>query len=146
MKNLIAISEAVVIAMFVASCAPQTPAYRISMRPAAFERLNEKNKELVRKGEMAKGMDKGAVALAWGSPSDRVEGLRSGKPMERWDYRGTEPVVTHDFYGGYGRGAYGPYRYSGIGAGFGARVTYLPYIKGSVWFINGRVDELQRKR
>ena len=146
MNNLIAFSKAVVVVLFVASCAPQTPDYRISMRPSVFERLSEKNKELVRKGEIAKGMDKDTVALAWGSPSDRVEGLRNGKQMERWDYRGTRPVVTHNFYGGYGRGGYGPYRYSGIGAGFGPEVTYLPYVKGSVWFINGRVDEWQRER
>lgn len=116
------------------------------MRPAAYERLSDREKELVRNGEIAKGMDKEAVALAWGSPSGRVDGLRNGKPMELWDYQGTKPVVTHNFYGGYGRGGYGHYRYSGFGAGFGPDISYLPYRKASVWFLHGRVDEWERVR
>lgn len=133
-------------ALFLVSCASQTPEYRISMRPAVFEHLSAKEKELVRKGEISKGMDRDAVALAWGSPSDRVEGFRSGKPMERWDYRSSRPVMTNNFFGGYNYGRYGPYRYSGLGAGFGPEVIYIPYRKASVWFIGGRVDEWQRER
>ena len=146
MKKLIPISGAAIVALLAVSCAPQTPAYRISMRPAAFEGLSEKNKELVRNGEIAKGMGKDAVLLAWGSPAGRVDGLKNGKTMERWDYRGTKPVVTHNIYGGFGSGRYGPYRYSGIGGGFGPEVSYLPYRKGSVWFLHGKVDEWERIR
>lgn len=144
MKKLIPAASAVFVAVFAVSCAPQTPAYRISERPQVFERLSEKQKQLVIHGEIAKGMGMDAVALAWGSPSDEVEGLRDGKRMERWDYNGTKPVVTHSFFGGYGYGAYGPYRYSGLGGGFGPEVTYVPYRKSSVWFINGRVNEWER--
>lgn len=133
-------------AMFAVSCAPSTPAYRISMRPSVYERLSEKDKQLVRYGEIAEGMDQDAVALAWGSPSSRVEGLRSGKRMQRWDYRGSEPVMTAGFFGGYRSGAYGPYRDLGIGAGFAPEVTYLPTHKASVWFIDGRVEEWERVR
>ncbi|QTN33438.1 hypothetical protein HZ994_14305 [Akkermansiaceae bacterium] len=146
MKKTSQLLAAAFVTLLAVSCAPQTPDYRISMRPAAFERLSEKNRELVRKGEIAKGMDREAVELAWGSPSGRVEGLRDGKPMERWDYQGTKPVVTNNFFGGYGYGAYGPYRYSGLGGGFGPQVSYLPYRKSSVWFIGGRVDAWERTR
>ena len=146
MKKLLPLAGAAVIALLAASCAPRTPEYRISQSPATFEKLSEKHKELVRRGDIAKGMNKGAVALAWGDPSGQAEGLRDGKRMERWDYTGTKPVVTNHFFGGYGYGDYGPYRYSGLGAGFGPQVTYLPYSKASVWFINGLVDEWQRVR
>ena len=146
MKKTLPVAAAALASLFVVSCAPQTPDYRISMRPAAYERLSGKNKELVRKGELAKGMDKDAVALAWGSPSDQVEGLRDGKRMERWDYSGTKPVVTNNVFAGYNYGSYGPYRYSGMGGGCGPVVNYLPYRKASVWFIGGRVDEWQRTR
>jgi len=146
MKKIFPLAVSAAAALFAVSCAPQTPAYRISQRPAAFGRLSEKNRELVRMGEIAKGMDKDAVALAWGSPSDQVEGLREGKRMERWDYSGSKPVLTNNFFGGYSSGNYGPYRYSGVGGGFGQEVTYLPYRKASVWFIGGRVDEWERSR
>lgn len=139
------IAAAAVAALFAVSCAPQTPASRIANQPAAFERLSEKHKELVRNGEIAEGMSKDAVVLAWGHPEQQSEGFRSGKRMERWDYSGTKPVVTHSFYGGYGYGGYGPYRYSGLGAGFGPEVSYIPYRKASVWFVGGRVDEWQRE-
>lgn len=134
------------VAMFAVSCAPSTPAYRISQRPATFEKLSEKEKELVSRGEIAKGMDKSAVDLAWGRPSASVEGIRGDKRMERWEYNGSKPVVTNSFFGGYGYGNYGPYRYSGIGAGFGPEVTYIPYRKSTVWFLEGRVDEWERVR
>lgn len=146
MKLIKLLAGSAIIALSAFSCAPQTPEYRISQSPATYERLSEKHKELVRKGEIAKGMDKGAVALAWGNPSDQADGLRDGKRMERWDYTGTKPIVTNSFYGGYGYGHYGPYRYSGLGTGFGPQVTYLPYSKASVWFVGGRVDEWQRSR
>lgn len=146
MKKVFPCTLAAIAALFAASCAPQTPDYRISMRPDVYERLGEKEKQLVRNGQIAKGMDRDAVALAWGSPSAQVEGLRNGRRMERWDYNGTEPVITNRFFGGYGTGYYGPYRYSGIGAGFGPDVTYVPVREASVWFIGGRVDEWERAR
>jgi hypothetical protein len=134
------------VAMFAVSCAPSTPAYRISERPLVFEKLNAKEQELVKRGEIAIGMDKSAVALAWGSPSSTVEGLKGNKRMERWEYIGSKPVMTNNFFGGYRYGGYGPYRYSGFGAGFGPEVTYIPYRKASVLFLNDRVDEWQRTR
>ena len=134
------------LALVAASCAPQSPASRISMRPDVYERLSENEKQLVRNGEIAKGMGRDAVALAWGSPSAEVDGLRNGRRMQRWDYNGSEPVYTNRIFGGYSSGVYGPYGYSGIGAGIGPEVTYLPVREASVWFIGGRVDEWERIR
>ena len=91
-------------------------------------------------------MGKDAVALAWGSPSRRVDGLRDGKNMERWEYEGSRAVVNHNFFGGYGSGYCGGYRYSGLGGGFGPQVTYIPYRKSTVWFVSGRVNEWESVR
>ena len=133
-------------ALLAVSCSPSTPAERISERPMAFEKLSDKHKELVQRGEIAKGMDMSAVALAWGEPSDRVEGFKGVRKTERWEYNGSRPVVTNTFYSGYGYGSYGPYRYSGLGASFGPEVVHVPYRKSAVWFIDGKVDEWERRK
>lgn len=146
MRNPILLSCVALAALFFVSCAPSTPQTRIAQRPETFQALSVKHQELVSQGEIAKGMPKDAVAIAWGSPDGRVEGLRDGKAMERWDYNGTRSVVTNDFYGGYRSGYYGPYRYSGAGFGFGPQMTYIPYRKSSVWFVGGKVNEWERMR
>ncbi|MFK7851490.1 MAG: hypothetical protein AB8D78_10975 [Akkermansiaceae bacterium] len=145
MKTSICIFLAIVCG-FLSSCVPSTPQSRIQQRPQDFAQLSEKHKELVSQGKIAKGMSKSAVSLAWGSPDSRAEGLRDGKMLDRWDYEGRKPVVTQEFYGGYGRGIYGPYRYSGVGAGFGPQITYLPYRRSSVWFHKGSVDAWENLR
>lgn len=146
MKKLIIISCLGLLMGIVSSCAPSTPLTRIQERPQDFARLSEKHKNLVSRGEIAKGMSKDAVALAWGSPASQIEGLRNGKFSERWDYMGREAVTRNHFFGGYSSGGYGPYRYSGYRAGFGPEITYIPYRKASVWFVGGRVDEWERQR
>jgi hypothetical protein len=131
---------------FMASCAPSTPLKRIQERTQAYAKLSEKHKELVSRGEITKGMSKDAVFIAWGNPASQAEGQRNGKFSERWDYEGRQPVVQHHFFGGYTTGGYGPYGYSGYNAGFGPEVTYIPYVRASVWFVKGRVDEWVRER
>jgi hypothetical protein len=130
--------------MFAVSCTPSTPAARIAERPIAFEKLSAKHKELVQRGEIEKGMDMSAVALAWGEPSNRVEGFNGESRMERWEYNRSQPVMTNTFYGGYGEGYCGPYRYSGIGARLGPEIVYIPYRNSTVWFIGGKVTEWER--
>lgn len=146
MKRSIALVFAGAFACIVSSCAPSTPQSRIQQRPQVFERLSDPHKELVAQGKIAKGMSQDAVSLAWGNPDARARGMRNGEDFERWYYEGRRPVVTHDFGGGYGGGYYGPYRYSGVGFGFGPQVTYLPYLKSSVWFLNGVVDQWETQQ
>ncbi len=146
MKKTLLCACAAAAAFLAVSCAPSTPEYRISERPAVFEGLSARDRELVKQGELRKGMERDAVALAWGSPTRRVEGLRDGKDMERWEYQGSRAVVTNNFFGGYRTGYYGRYPYSGITGGFGPEVTYVPYRKSTVWFVNGRVDEWESVR
>ncbi len=130
----------------VSSCAPSTPLTRIQERPQDYAQLSEKHKDLVSRGEIAKGMSKEAVTLAWGSPGAHIDGLRNGKHSERWDYMGRHAVTRNHFFGGYTSGGYGPYGYSGYRAGFGPEISYIPYRKASVWFVGGRVDEWERQR
>lgn len=146
MKKPFVVLSSFCAALLAVSCAPSTPAARISERPMAFEKLSEQHKELVQRGEIAKGMNMSAVALAWGEPSVRVEGIKGNRRMERWEYNGSRSVVTQTFSVGYGRGYCGPYYYSGLSAGFGPEVVRVPYRKSAVWFINGKVDEWERRK
>jgi hypothetical protein len=146
MKKLACVSFLALLLGIVTSCAPSTPQKRIEERPQDFAKLSEKHKELVSKGEIIKGMNKDAVYIAWGSPAFQAEGERNGRFSERWDYEGREPVVRHNFFGGYSSGGCGPYGYSGYSAGFGPEVVYIPYVRASVWFVGGRVDEWVRER
>lgn len=133
-------------ALFAVSCAPSTPATRISESPQAFGKLSDRHQQLVQRGEIEKGMDMSAVALAWGEPSIRVEGFKGTRRTERWEYEGSRPVMTNTVFAGSGRGFYGPYRYSGFGAGFGPQVVHIPFRKSTVWFVSGKVDEWERLR
>ena len=144
MKNLL---SALFAGCLVASCAPSTPETRIRTHPEKFATLDKKEQSLVQQGLIARGMSPDAVILAWGSPSQRLEGNKDGKATERWDYAGSRPVYSNNFYGSYGYG-YGPYgrRYSALGYGIGPEVAYVPYRLASVWFTNNRVDAWERAR
>ncbi|WP_193213898.1 hypothetical protein, partial [Luteolibacter marinus] len=117
--------------VFFTSCVPSTPEARIAAQPALYQSLPAKHQELVRQGRIDKGMGTDAVYLAWGRPSREYEGSEGGHASLRWDYAGTTPVYTTNFYGGYyGYGRYG--RHSAYGIGLGPGVTYVPYRRASV--------------
>ncbi len=145
--------------LLLASCAPSTPQARIAQDPQRYAALSAKHQALVQQGQITRGMSTDAVYLAWGSPSASFQGSKDGKLTERWDYSGTRPVPVSSFYGsygygyghGYGRyGPYGPYGrhgyHSSMGFGFGPEFAYIAYRRGSVWFINHRVDAWERAR
>ncbi|MFT4176868.1 MAG: hypothetical protein QM627_09450 [Luteolibacter sp.] len=122
------------------SCAPSTPETRIQQNPEKFERLTTRHKELVRQGNISRGMSSEAVELAWGYPDRRSEGYRNGKFAQRWDYESSRPVYTTGFYGGFG---YGWGRYYPSFA-LGPDIAYVPYTRASVWFIGNKVDAWER--
>lgn len=135
-----------------ASCAPSTPAARIAAQPAMFAALPARQKELVRQGQIDKGMGTDAVYLAWGKASREYEGYEGRAKTLRWDYNGSTPVYSHGYFGAFGWGygrfgpsyGYSPYNY--YGAGFGPEVTYVPYRRASVLFRNGSVTSWERSR
>lgn len=137
------------VAVIAASCAPVTPQTRIQRAPDVYEALPADQQALVQRGELARGMSRDAVWLAWGAPAQRFEGARDARSTERWDYTGTQPVYHTTFAGGYGRyGPYGPYgRYGAYSAfAFGPEIAYIPYRRASVWFLDGRVEAWERVR
>jgi hypothetical protein len=137
-------------ALVFVSCAPSTPEARIAAQPAMFQSLPAKHQNLVRQGQIDKGMTTDGVYLAWGKPSREYEGSENGGSTLRWDYSGSTPVYTNSFYGGwgygYGYGPYGRYGYPYHGYGFGPEVTYVPYRRASVLFKGGRVSSWERSR
>jgi hypothetical protein len=142
-----------VVGLLLVSCAPSTPLARIEQNPAAFSSLSKKHQGLVQQGQISAGMTRDAVMLAWGAPDQRFQGSQNSKATERWDYIGSRPVYTNQFYGGFGHGGFGRcgrYWHGGFSdfgyLGFGPEVAYLPYQEGSVIFINNRVDSWERLR
>ncbi len=124
-----------------ASCAPSTPQARIQENPGKFAALSSKEKAAVQNGQIAPGMSPDAVLLAWGPPSERFQGSAKNKTTERWDYAGSRPVYSNNFYGSYG-GFYG--RGNRVAYALGPEISYIPYRVASVWFVNHRVDAWER--
>jgi hypothetical protein len=145
MKKILA---AMLLMPLIASCVPSTPQARIEREPQKFEALGSRHQELVRNGQLARGMSQDAVYLAWGAPAGVFQGSRNGRASERWDYNSSRPVTTVGFHGGYGcglgpYGVYGPY--PGYGCySIGPDVVYVPYRSASVWFVENRVDSWER--
>jgi len=152
-------------ALFFGGCA--TPESRISKNPDLYHSLSARQQQLVAQGQIAPGMGRNAVWLAWGNPGQKVNGYARGNATESWVYFTT---TTYGYGYGYGYGpyGYGPWGYGGFWGGgvavfrthhghrfavFGDPFydpfyySYLPptvsYPYKTVTFLNGRVVEFQ---
>ncbi len=143
MKNILA---AILAGLVFPACAPSTPQARIERNPEIFAALGKKEQELVQQGQISRGMSPDAVVLAWGPPDQRFEGSKDSKPSGRWDYLGSRPVYSSNYFGGYRYGLYGYPGYTNLGTAVGPDIAYLPYRLASVWFVNHRVDSWERIR
>ena len=156
-------------ALFFGGCS--TPESRISDHRDLYDSLPARQQQLVAQGQIAGGMSRNAVWLAWGAPEQRVNGYARGNTTENWVYYTTTTYPYGYGYGyGYGGFGYGPYGYGypgfwggGVGvfrthhgrrfAVFGDPFydpfyySYLPptvsYPYKAVTFVNGRVVEFQ---
>ena len=120
------------------SCQSSTPATRIAAHPAMFSSLPVAQQSLVKQGRLAEGMSRDAVFLAWGKPNSvPYQAYRDGKNIERWYYKGYDPVIVMNddpmlpFYGGY-------YPY------YSTSTMFVPYTTAYVEFVNGRLKSWAR--
>jgi len=140
------------------SCTPpSTPETRAAENPAVYNALPAKQKELIAKGEIDKGMSKGAVYIAWGNADRKADSFKDNKRTTRWDYTQLVPVYSNSYRGSFGWGSgygYG-YRsryhrrgYYGYGdrIGFGTSIHYRPQVAASVVFENEKVTAWQIER
>ena len=153
-------------AFFLGGCS--TPESRISENRSLYDTLPARQQQLVAQGQIAPGMSKNAVWLAWGNPGQKVNGYARGNATETWIYYATTTAYGYG-YGGYGYGpyGYGPWGYPGFWGGTAVFRThhghrfvvfgdpfydpfyysYIPptvqYPYKTVTFVNGRVVEFQ---
>lgn len=126
------------------SCAPSTPQKRIEKNIAMYTSQPAKHQELVKRGELARGMSKEAVFLAWGNPAQRFQIMQNKELAERWDYTGSQPVYSNSFGMGYGVGHGWGRRSSFSTFSYSPEVTYVPYRKATVLFKHSKVDSWER--
>ncbi len=132
-------------ALLLASCASPV-AKRIERNPDIYNKLSERHKSLVARGEIEEGMSKQAVFIAWGRPDRAFKGSKSGKPMEQWSYLAYD-AVPGGFPGpGFGYwGSYGPHRYYyDPFFAYQPMISYVPYERAKVEFTNARVSAWKR--
>ena len=92
------------LAAFSAGCATKSGAEkRIEKNPQLYGKLSDRDRELVRNGEVKEGMSQEAAFLAWGRPDRVMSGGRDGKSSEKWAYFDSQPVSN--FSVGIGAGA-----------------------------------------
>jgi hypothetical protein len=97
------------LAMFATGCATSTIEKRRSERSLAYGSLPAESRALVDQGQIAVGMTKDAVYIAWGKPSQIFTGQNERGTTTTWVYTGTA-WQEHRFWNyrmrGYGRYGY----------------------------------------
>lgn len=122
--------------LLLAGCATSTVEKRRQERPAAYANLSPEFRSLVDQGRIKVGMSKDAVYIAWGKPSEVIQGESSSGPIETWLYYGS-------YLQEYSYWRYNDYWYRG---GYFAGAPYMDYdyypqyyVRGDVTFENGVV-------
>lgn len=139
--NFVRTVAALAAAAVMVSCHSVTPADRIAANPIVFNSLSPQQKLLVEQGRICEGMTTEAVRLAWGSPSNVLQGQKKGHSFEQWQYVVQEPVTTSypEFGGCWGPYPYHRYCYPHYGMGMGT--TFIPRVTAQVTFEKGVVTE-----
>lgn len=133
--------------LLLASCASPI-AKRIERNPDIYNKLSERHKSLVSRGEVEEGMSKQAVFIAWGRPDRAFRGSRNGRAMEQWSYLDYDAVPGGWGGPGWGYGGwYGPHGYGYCYDSFYSyqpMVDYVPYERATVEFANSKVTAWKR--
>ena len=128
---------------------------RIADHPDIYHSLSPRQQQLVANGQIAPGMPREAVYLAWGSPDQRVEGAMRREMTETWIYVQYTSAYPYGYGGGFGfGGVIATHRHHGrsfafIGDPFYDPFYYsyippsIPYPYRTVTFANGRVVSFQ---
>jgi outer membrane protein assembly factor BamE (lipoprotein component of BamABCDE complex) len=132
--------------LFFLSCTPLTPQARIQINPEKFAEFSQRDQDLIKQGQIAKGMSRDAVLFAWGNPAVKFEGFENSAATERWDYTKSKAVYSTYYSEGFGYGRYNRRGYSNVGIAIGPEFTYVPTHSASVWFRKGRVASWERAR
>ncbi len=127
------------IVVLVLLCGCSSISSRARQESASYNSLSPSERDLVDKGQIARGMSSNAVYIAWGKPTQVIpQSSAAGTDEEAtWLYYGNQPVITPawsfipDPYG-YGRLEYMPQHHS------------ERYLKGAVHLQNGRVTSWQK--
>ena len=128
---------------------------RIADHPDIYHSLSARQQQLVANGQIAPGMPREAVYLAWGSPDQKVEGAMRRQMTETWIYVQYTSAYPYGYGGGFGfGGVIATHRHHGrsfafIGDPFYDPFYYsyippsIPYPYRTVTFANGRVVSFQ---
>ncbi|MCB1097661.1 MAG: hypothetical protein R3F19_18940 [Verrucomicrobiales bacterium] len=141
-KKCLSAGAALTVALLFSNCA-STVQSRIEKNAGEYNSLSKPQQELVRRGQIEKGMPKSGVFLAWGRPDHVTRGNRDGKDFETWRYNAYQPVYTQSVAIGIGPGygRYGRYGYGwGPDYGTSTEVYYRPYTAARVDFNNNKVS------
>ena len=130
--------------LFLASCATTpTTQSRIAKNGGMYSLLSSEHRRLVSTGQIAKGMSKDAVYLAWGTPSKVFHVEDGAGQKERWLYTRSKPSYRTSI--GIGYGGYRRYGYRG-GIDCGPRTVNVPEKVGEVVFVRDKVASWERKK
>jgi hypothetical protein len=139
-----------VLALLGSACASRPASEkRFEKNPEIVAKLSSRERDLVRRGEVAEGMSRDAVFIAWGRPDDVRTGSRDGRERERWTY--LSRTGGHTTSVGFSTGGYGGL-HTGVGYQYGPFVglgndPYFPSrVERTVEFVNDRVVSWESRR
>ena len=131
------IASILLLGLLVTGCATSTVEKRRQERYTSYAALSPETRELVDKGQIKLGMTMDAVYIAWGKPSQVVQGQApDGTAMTTWTYYGTAwqeyRYWNYQYYPGW---RYGYYPMPTLD------YDYVPtsYVSAQVTFQNGVV-------
>lgn len=146
-------------ALALSGCATNTtPLARATNHPALMDSLTPFERERALRGEVAEGMSRDAVFIAWGRPDRITRGSEGGRDFEIWRYTELRPVYSTRIgvgFGGYYGGHYhrhrGHYHYHGgyYHPGYATYEygpDYIPVTASVVKFRKGRVVSWEQGR